>query len=369
MRKTLRTAWPAMTALLILAGAMGLTRAQEAKPAGEVEVAPVIKTDHVREMEMLLAGLKFDEPRRHENMVVFPIRHGGKQAPGDWATMDEAVAEGYLKVSEQPQARVPEVLVENTGGKTVLLMSGEIIKGGKQTRVVKQDTIVESKQKVSVPVFCVERSRWHGDAAFKSSRNIVPRSIQDSINRGAGQSAVWSEVDQMSMEVGVTSQTGSLDEVLDSKEVQERYKRVHDDLGKFSPPDTIGIAVADARTGRVIGLELFGRRDLFEELQEKLIEGYATDLVVVRGGPDETIERKVTEQDVAEFVRRVIKGTSKYEDTPGSGRGIDVASGSIKGKGVALGEHAIHVSIQDQRPGTTAAKPIVDYQRAPQVMR
>jgi len=357
-RGILSAVWPGAAALLILAGVVGLTPAEEAKPAVAV---PVIKTDHVPEVEALLASLKVDKPRTHENMVVFPLRYPGKQAPGKWATMDEAVSAGYLKISEKAQASVPEVLMENTGEKAVFLMSGEIIKGGKQTRVVKQDTIIEAKQKVAVPVFCIERSRWSGGKKFSGSHNIAPASIQDHINRGAGQSHVWSAVEERSRALGVQSATGSLDEVLDSKEVQDRYERAHKDLGEFSPPDTIGIAVADARTGRVVGLELFGRRDLFEELQEKLIEGYATDLVLTRGAPDVRSRKKVTEEDVMVFVRRALKGESKYEDTPGSGRGVDLVSGSMRGKGVALGEHAIHLSVQDQRPGTTPARPIVNY--------
>jgi len=365
MRRAPRAAWPVAAALAILAGVMGLTRAEEAKPTLE---PAIVKTDHVPEVERLLAGLTVDKPRMHENMVVFPIRYSGKQAAGDWATMDEAFAGGYLKIREKEQARVPEVLMENTGGKTVLLMSGEIIKGGRQTRVVKQDTIIESKQKVTVAVFCIEQSRWHGKREFKGSSNIVSFSMQNEIKRGAGQQQVWDNVQRTGAALEVSSPTSSLDEMLDSEEVQERYQKVHDELGKFSPPDTIGIAVADARTGRVMGLELFGRRDLFEELQEKLIEGYATDLVLPRGESSEKRRSEVTEKDVEGFIRRVVEGKSKYEDTPGSGRGVDLVSGSIKGKGVALGSDAIHVSIQDQRPAPTPAKPIVNYhQRAPQV--
>ncbi len=364
-RGILSAVWPGAAALLILAGVVGLTPAEEAKPA---VVVPAIKTDHVPEVEVLLASLKVDKPRTHENMVVFPLRYAGKQAPGDWATMDEAVSAGYLKISEKPQASVAEVLMENTGEKTVFLMSGEIIKGGKQTRVVKQDTIIEAKQKVTVPVFCIERSRWSGGKHFKSSSNMVSFGIQNEMKRGAGQGQVWDRVQMTNEALGVRSVTGSLDEVLDSKEVQDRYERAHKDLGKFSPPETIGIAVADARTGRVVGLELFGRRDLFEELQEKLIEGYATDLVLTRGGPDVRRRRKVTEEDVMVFVRRALKGESKYEDTPGSGRGVDLVSGSMRGKGVALGEYAIHLSVQDQRVGTTPARPIVNYNPSVQQM-
>jgi hypothetical protein len=295
-------------------------------------------------------------------MVVFPIRYSGKQAPGAWTTLDDATAAGSLKVSEKDQASVPEVVVENTGDKAVLVLSGEIIKGGRQTRVAQKDAIIETKQRVAMAVFCVEQHRWTGGKEFKGSGNMAPASIQDSIKRGADQGEVWRDVHEKNQSLAPAAAqpaTGSLDEGMDSAPAKARKEAAHKDLGRFSPPDTIGIAVADSRTGRVVGLELFGRRDLFERLQEKLIEGYALDIVPADPAGDDTDSKKVTEKDIEAFIARVLEGTSKYEETPGSGRGIDLTSGSVRGKGVAVGESAIHISIQDLRPGVTPVKPIV----------
>jgi hypothetical protein len=145
---------------------------------------------------------------------------------------------------------------------------------------------------------------------------------------------------------------------MNSAPAKARKEAAKKDLGKFSPPDTIGIAVADSRTGRVVGLELFGRRDLFERLQEKLIEGYALDLVPADAAGDDA--KKMTEKDAEAFIARVLEGTSRYEETPGSGRGIDLTSGTIHGKGVAVGESAIHLSIQDLQANPTPVRPIVN---------
>ncbi|MBL7139779.1 MAG: hypothetical protein ISS74_02625 [Planctomycetes bacterium] len=321
--------------------------------------AAAVQAKHVPEVERLLAGLTVEPPRTHKNMLVFPIRWSGQQAPGDWETLDTALAAGHLKVLEKAQASVPEVVVENTGEKAVFLMSGEIIQGGKQTRVIRKDTLVEPKQQVSVPVFCVEQGRWAGGKDFKRAANIAPASIQNRMNRGADQAEVWDRVRGASKAIGAESPTQSLDEVLESAPARQKFGEVHKDLGKFSPPDTVGIAVADARTGRVMGVELFGRRDLFDGLQEKLVEGYAADLVLTVSQWDEKEAKKVAADDVLGFIALALKGTSGYEDTPGSGRGLGLESGSIVGKGVALGDVAIHVSVQDVHPETTPARPIV----------
>jgi len=250
-------------------------------------------------------------------------------------------------------------MVENTGDKTVLLMSGEIIQGGKQTRVIRKDTLVEPKQRVAVPVFCVEQGRWAGGKDFRGASHIAPASIQNRMKRGAGQGEIWERVRRTGRAVGVESPTQSLDEVLESAPARQKFGEVHKDLGKFSPPDTVGIAVADARAGKVVGVELFGRRDLFEGLQKKLVEGYAADLVLTVSQWNKKEAKKVAADDVRGFIARALKGTSGYEDTPGSGRGLELESGTIVGKGVALGEVAIHLSVQDVHPETTPAKPIV----------
>jgi len=324
-----------------------------------VAAATVAQAKHVPEVQEILAGLTIAAPRTHKNMLVFPIRWSGKQASGEWETLDLALSGGHLKVGEMAQASVPNVEVKNTGDKSVLLMSGEIIRGGKQTRVIRKDTIVEPKQTVQVPVFCVERGRWAGGKDFKAAATIAPASIQNSINRGAGQGQVWEQVREAAPALGGSNATESLDSMLEAPANRAKFGEVHKDLGKFSPPDTVGVAVADARTGKVIGLEMFGRRDLFDRLQTKLVEGYAADLVLTVSHWDPKQAKAVATAEVLAFVVRALKGTSGYEDTPGSGRGIGVASGSIVGKGVALGGKTIHLSVQDIEPHATPARPIV----------
>jgi len=293
-------------------------------------------------------------------MHVFPIRLRGKQAGGDWETMDAAVESGWLKISEKENAAVSEVHMENVSDKTIFLLSGEIIKGGRQTRMIRQDTIVEPGKKVVVPVFCVEHGRWRGGKQFGAAKQLVPNRVRRGVSEGADQSAVWNDVAASSEAIGApASQTGSMEEALSDREVQRRFDEMHESLGHFSPRDTIGIAIADIRTGQVIGLELFGRRDLFANLQGKLMEGYAADLVLSDAfTAGSRVERAVTKKDVAEFIWRALEGSSRYEDTPGSGRRIDLTSGNLLGKGVALAGSVIHLSVQTRGPDLPA-KPIV----------
>jgi hypothetical protein len=327
-------------------------QAQSQPPADKAGQAPEVKT--------LLSGLVVDKARVYKNMLVFPIRYEGKQAPGNWETMDKAVQSGHLKILEEAQAQVSEVQMENVSDATVFLMSGEIIKGGRQTRVIRQDTVIEAKQKTTVPVFCVEPHRWTGKREFEGSRNLVPASLRDAIQSGAGQAEVWQRAAEQSDALRAPNATGNLDESLNSEKAQKHFDEAHKALGHFSPPETVGIAIADARTGHVIGLEVFGRRDLFENLQDKLVEGYAVDLVLTAGDPAPDSKPAVGEKEAAEFIQQALAGSSQYERTPGSGRGLDLTSGTLRGKGVSVGERVIHLSVQETRLLARPAKPIVD---------
>jgi hypothetical protein len=327
-------------------------QAQSQPPADKAGQAPEVKA--------LLNALVVDKARVYKNMLVFPIRYDGPQAPGNWETMDKAVQAGHLKILEKAQAQVSEVQMENLGDATVFLMSGEIIKGGQQTRVIRQDTVIEAKQKASVPVFCVEPHRWIGKREFESSRNLVPVSVRQAIQDGAGQSEVWARAAERSDALNAPNATGNLDESLNSAQAQRDFDEAHKALGRFSPPETVGIAIADARTGHVVGLEVFGRRDLFENLQDKLVEGYAVDLVLTAGAPASDSKPAVGEKEVAEFIQRALAGSSQYERTPGSGRGVDLTSGPLRGKGVSAGEMLIHLSVQETHALAMPAKPIVE---------
>ncbi len=55
------------------------------------------------------------------------------------------------------KTRIPLLLV----GLAILLMAGEVVKGGKQDRVIVADTILRPHQMLDVAVNCVEAGRWN----------------------------------------------------------------------------------------------------------------------------------------------------------------------------------------------------------------
>src|SRR5450755_2070951 len=57
---------------------------------------------------------------------------------------------------------VGELLIENLGDLDVFIQAGDILKGGRQDRVIGVDFILGKRSgRLPIPSFCVEQGRWH----------------------------------------------------------------------------------------------------------------------------------------------------------------------------------------------------------------
>lgn len=104
-----------------------------------------------------------------------------------------------LEVSENPDGpSVDSVTIVNAGQHPALLVEGELLEGGWQTRSLVRDVIVASGEPRLVEVACVEQHRWGGgDVHTRRARRATPR-VQLSLreNDSARQSRVWNDVER-----------------------------------------------------------------------------------------------------------------------------------------------------------------------------
>ncbi len=75
---------------------------------------------------------------------------------------------------------VSQLLVQNKGAEDVFIQAGDIVKGGKQDRVVTASFVLPAKSKeTAVPVYCVEAGRWaprgnEDSRKFSASAEMLP---------------------------------------------------------------------------------------------------------------------------------------------------------------------------------------------------
>src|SRR5260370_12694843 len=122
----------------------------------------------------MVGDLKLSGPYTHENLTIFLIHGNDRIKDKVFVTVQEAIEQKKVIVHETEN--VNELAVENVSpDQEVFIQSGDLVKGGKQDRLLAFDLIVPPKSgKMPVAAFCVEAGRWQQRgsaslAAFESS--------------------------------------------------------------------------------------------------------------------------------------------------------------------------------------------------------
>src|SRR5262249_57259376 len=116
-------------------------------------------------------------PPVHENLAIY-FTHGASVAGPVPLALPEALAKGRVQVLETGQ--VNELKIENTGDEEVFIQAGDMVKGGRQDRVLTVSLLLPPRSGV-VPIasFCVEPGRWSPRAGedptrFASASEAMP---------------------------------------------------------------------------------------------------------------------------------------------------------------------------------------------------
>lgn len=116
-------------------------------------------------------------PHTHENLAVYFVHGAGAGGPVP-LTLQEALAKGHVQLVET--GRVSELQIENTGSEQVFIQAGDIVKGGKQDRVLTVSLLLPANSgRVPIASFCVEQGRWSArgkedQAKFSSAKEAMP---------------------------------------------------------------------------------------------------------------------------------------------------------------------------------------------------
>jgi len=326
-----------LLAAFVLAGLMhtvGASAQDVPRPAG-----------HVPELARYFARVQIAAPVVYGTLAIYPVLlEDGGELPGRWLSLDEAMDRGVLLVREIPGGgSVPVVLVRNTSRRHhMLIVTGEILAGGKQARTVRGDVIVAPGQEVKLKVFCVEARRWEGTAEFSAGKTLAPPSVQLSIRAGAMQQEVWQQIEELNRGLAADNPTKSLQRALAAPHVKRKLQEARQMIIPKIPDDAVGYLFV--YRGRVRSGEFFGSAHLARALLPKLIEAHVADCVVL--GSTQPAKAPRNDDAVIEFFKRVLRAGSHRVDTPGSGAGIRTNANRVLGEGVSLADHVVHYGVQ-----------------------
>jgi hypothetical protein len=244
------------------------------------------------------------EPVVHDNLAIYFVHETAGNDRGV-STLEEAVARGDVKIRETDN--VTELTLANAGKDTVFIQAGDIVKGGRQDRVLSVDLVLPPRSgPTPIAAFCVEAGRWSARGAedvkqFSSSDSSMPSheamaamlSSSLPVFIGASQSKIWNSVDATQQNLGHSlnqsvrdrSSPSSLALSLESKalkEAQAAYVNALQNAGR-SQGDIVGYVVAI--NGTIKSAQLYSSNMLFRKMWRKQLSASATEAIGKKGGP------------------------------------------------------------------------------------
>ncbi|MTD94578.1 hypothetical protein GIW81_09570 [Hyphomicrobium sp. xq] len=249
-------------------------------------------------------------PHVHDNLAVYFVH--GESAPGPVPlTLQEALGKGSVRVIETGE--VNELKVENTGDEDVFIQAGDIVKGGKQDRVLTLSFVLPPKSgEIGLAAFCVEQGRWSARGiedvkAFASAREAMPsrkaklvmarrptaaateESADDAraADTYASQREVWASVastqeklsGRLNETVTASVSESSLQLSLENEKLQKERARYVDALQKAGETSGDIVGYVLAINGRVVSADVYPSNGLFRKMWDKQLAAGVTEAI------------------------------------------------------------------------------------------
>jgi hypothetical protein len=278
--------------------------------------------------------LRVAAPVAHENLAVYFVH--GPDAIDDSRVvgLQEAIDNKWVVVHETGE--VSELAIENiSADRDVFIQSGDMIKGGRQDRMIASDMLVRPKSgKLPLPSHCVEQGRWSGrgkEAAthFSKSDNFAVGNAIKLANANRDQSGVWLEVasnqTKLAAKVGTPvadpQSPTSLQLTLENPAVQAKVADFERCLLASGQNRAGVVGAVFVVNGKVTAAEVYGSSGLFQKAWPKLLRAASAEAVA---------ERKPGDPPAAPNCREVelFLASAAVADPVGQARGeADLAEG------------------------------------------
>lgn len=294
----------------------------------------------------LIGKLEVGEAVYYENLTILPVYYIKPEAVSGYPTLDEALENNWLEITEVQGGRVPEVKITNRSDRYIFLLGGEILTGCKQDRIVGKDVLLGPKAKdVLVPVYCVEQGRWtHNSPQFYSKSNLGTYYLrsQAQMQLRSSQSNIWEHVSKSNRKMGVASRTNAYQELYDSPVVQrkiESYEKKMRDLPHMHK-DTIGIVVGLG--GKIVSADIFTSPAMFNKLWPKLLKSLAAAAI------SNDTKGSLGAEDAAEFLRKLYNKDFAKRSAVSEGVELYAVDDEINGNAIVFANEIIHLAVFTQ---------------------
>lgn len=254
-----------------------------------------------------------------------------------------------VTIGEQSVAEVPTLLATNHGDELALLVSGQIVEGGLQTRVLNVSVLLGAHEQRPIPVSCVEQGRWSGGSAFHAGTTFAPRRVRrakdatvaENLRAGGSkrsdQGVVWNavslELDRMDIDDCSSRLSAAAVRLGDDRRIAEAA----DELRQRGPlPGQCGVVVAHG--SRVVSTELFAHPEMLAAHWDALVNGILLD------APDHEPTGKPSLTRAVKLLHRFANGAATVSNGVGLGVERHVRTSRLVGQALVLDDLIVHAS-------------------------
>ena len=244
---------------------------------------------------LIASDFSLSEPYKHKNLTLYFLGLNGTAQNGTYAEqiipLDEALSKNKVTVHET--GNVSELRVENTStDNIVFLQAGDIVKGGKQDRVLTTDMLLQPQSgRVAISAFCVERGRWQPRESesvkqFSSSKNsLSSKKLKIAAFSRKEQGEVWKEVsnvqkklyDNIGADVQDNRSRTSLQLSLESDAVKGSLDDYIKELTRTLANHKNAHGYIALINGQINSADVFSSSELFKKQWPKLLLASATE--------------------------------------------------------------------------------------------
>ena len=232
-------------------------------------------------------------PYTYKNLTLYLVHEGTGFKGKTPLTLEEAMDRNLVVVHET--SSVNRLEIENVSPtEEVYVQAGDIVKGGKQDRVLAVDLIVPAHSgRLPLDAFCVEHGRWTARGiesmdAFNSSTEMVPsKDLKLAAKHSKSQTEVWEKVESAQGDLSAAANTSvssnvsrsSLQLSLESKEVRANAGEYIEELRSIiaGKDDVVGFVFAI--NGEINSADTYTSPELFTKLWPKLLKAASIEAV------------------------------------------------------------------------------------------
>jgi hypothetical protein len=233
----------------------------------------------------------YDSAVEFKNLRIIPIRpkHGFGNGAPKVISLSRAIQQGIAVITERGTASTENVhylRINNHSDQTIYISSGEVISGGRQDRIITQDTLLEPNGRDQyVNVMCVEELRWSEKEKKFSYQNFANPSLRRVVDLNKNQVLIWHEISRQLEENHIPNKTAAyLSRNIDKKMVQLNDAYYNFFKGKFKTADSTIVGIVCMSGDKVIGSDIYASTDLFYNQLDPLLKGYC-DQALYMGKP------------------------------------------------------------------------------------